>query len=47
MALEDFDGAGSDDGDGRGVVGWEIPDGVKEDEAREVGESARHFIGLR
>ena len=46
MAANDFGGAGSDDGDGRGMIGGEVADGVEEDEAGEVGELARHFMGL-
>ena len=38
VALQNIDGAGSDDGEGRGVVGGEVSDGVEENKARKVGE---------
>ena len=38
VAPQHIDGAGSDDGEGRGVVGGEVADGVEENKARKVGE---------
>ncbi len=46
MSAEDLGGSCADDGDGRGVVGGEIADGIEEDEAGEVGELAHDFMGL-
>ena len=38
VAPQNIDGAGSDDGEGRGGVGGEGADGVEENEAGKVGE---------
>lgn len=46
MALEDFGGIGSDDGNGRSVMGGEVADGIEEDEAGEVGELACDLVRL-
>ena len=38
VSLEDFDGAGSDDGKRRGVIGGKVADGVEEDQTGKVGK---------
>ena len=38
VALQNIDGASSDDGEGRGVVGGEVADGVKENKVWKVGK---------
>jgi len=46
VAFDDVAWASADDGDGGGVMGGEVADGVEKDEAGEVGELACHFVRL-
>ena len=46
VTVENLNRARTDDGDGWGMIGGEVADGVEENESREVGEATHHFIGF-
>jgi hypothetical protein len=46
VTVENLNRARTDDGEGRGMIGGEIPGGVEENESRKVGKTTHHFIGF-